>query len=255
MLHAEVEGSGPRTVLVHGFTQTRRSWGRIGIALARHFEVVRVDAPGHGGSSQVVTDLAGGARLLGTVGGRASYLGYSMGARLCLQLALDEPSLVRSLVLVSGTAGIADAEGRRRRRSADDRLATELEQIGLEEFLRRWLAGPLFDSLEPAEADLDARRENTAEGLAASLRRAGTGAQEPLWSRLHGLAMPVLVVAGGKDVVFCDRAKAMVSAIGSNAELALIPDAGHAVHLERPEAFLAVVEPFLTRSDATASDQ
>jgi 2-succinyl-6-hydroxy-2,4-cyclohexadiene-1-carboxylate synthase len=255
VLHAEVEGSGPRTVLVHGFTQTRRSWGRIGIALARHFEVVRVDAPGHGGSSQVVTDLAGAARLLGTVGRRASYLGYSMGARLCLQLALDESSLVRSLVLVSGTAGIADAEGRRRRRSADDRLATELEQMGLEEFLRRWLAGPLFASLEPAEADLDARRENTVEGLAASLRLAGTGAQEPLWSRLHGLAMPVLVVAGGKDVVFCDRAKAMVSVIGSNAELALIPDAGHAVHLERPEAFLAVVEPFLIRSDAAASDQ
>lgn len=255
MLHAEVEGSGPRTVLVHGFTQTRRSWGRIGVALARRFEVVRVDAPGHGGSSQVVTDLAGGARLLGIVGGEASYLGYSMGARLCLQLALDEPSLVRSLVLVSGTAGIAEAGDRRRRRLADDRLATELEQIGLEEFLQRWLAGPLFASLGAAAADLDARRENTVQGLAASLRLAGTGAQEPLWSRLHDLAMPVLVVAGAKDAAFCDRARAMVRAIGSNAELALIPDAGHAVHLERPEAFLAAVEPFLERSDAAASGQ
>jgi 2-succinyl-6-hydroxy-2,4-cyclohexadiene-1-carboxylate synthase len=252
VLHAEVEGSGPRTVLVHGFTQTLRSWGRVGSALDRRFEVVRVDAPGHGGSSQVVTDLAEGARLLGTVGGRASYLGYSMGARLCLQLALDASSLVRSLVLVSGTAGIADAEGRQRRRAADDRLATDLEQIGLEEFLHQWLAGPLFASLGPVEANLDARRDNTVEGLAASLRLAGTGAQEPLWSRLHGLAMPVLVVAGANDAVFCDRAKAMVDAVGSNAELALVPDAGHAVHLERPDAFLAVVEPFLDRSDTTA---
>ncbi len=255
MLHSEVEGSGPRTVLVHGFTQTRRSWGRVSAALARRFEVVRVDAPGHGRSSQDVTDLAGGARLLGTVGGRASYLGYSMGARLCLQLALDASSLVRSLVLVSGTAGITDAGGRRRRRSADDRMATELEQIGLEEFLHRWLAGPLFASLDPAEAHLDARRENTVEGLAASLRLAGTGAQEPLWSRLQGLAMPVLVVAGAKDAAFCDRARALVSAIGANAELALIPDAGHAVHLERPDAFLAVVEPFLSRSETAASGQ
>jgi 2-succinyl-6-hydroxy-2,4-cyclohexadiene-1-carboxylate synthase len=255
VLSAEVEGSGPRTVLVHGFTQTRRSWGRVSVALARRFEVVRVDAPGHGGSSQVVTDSAGGARLLGAVGGQASYLGYSMGARLCLQLALDASALVRSLVLVSGTAGIADAEGRRRRRSADDQLATELEQIGLEEFLHRWLAGPLFSSLEPADADLDARRENTVKGLAASLRLAGTGAQEALWSRLHGLVMPVLVVAGANDAVFCDRAKAMVSAIGSNAELALVPDAGHAAHLERPEAFLAVVEPFLSRSNTPAPYQ
>jgi 2-succinyl-6-hydroxy-2,4-cyclohexadiene-1-carboxylate synthase len=255
VLHAEVEGSGPRTVLVHGFTQTRRSWGRVSRALARRFEVVRVDAPGHGGSSQVATDVAGGARLLGTVGGRASYLGYSMGARLCLQLALDASSLVRSLVLVSGTAGIVDGESRRRRRSADDRLAGELEQIGLEAFLHQWLAGPLFASLGPAEAHLDARRENTVAGLATSLRLAGTGAQEPLWPRLHALGMPVLAVAGAKDAVFCDRAEAMVSAIGSNAELALVPDAGHAVHLERPEAFLAVVEPFLSRSNTAASGQ
>jgi 2-succinyl-6-hydroxy-2,4-cyclohexadiene-1-carboxylate synthase len=255
VLYAEVEGSGPRTVLVHGFTQTRQSWGRISVALARRFAVVRVDAPGHGSSSEVATDVPTGARLLGTVGGRATYLGYSMGARLCLQLALDAPTLVRSLVLVSGTAGIADAEDRRRRRSADDRLAVELEHIGLEEFLHRWLAGPLFASLGPAEAQLDARRENTVNGLAASLRLAGTGAQEPLWSRLHGLAMPVLVVAGAKDAVFCDLAEAMATTIGSNAELALVPDAGHAVHLERPEAFLAVVEPFLGRSDTTALRQ
>jgi 2-succinyl-6-hydroxy-2,4-cyclohexadiene-1-carboxylate synthase len=255
VLYAEVEGTGPRTVLVHGFTQTRQSWGRIGVGLARRFEVVRVDAPGHGGSSEVATDVPTGARLLGTVAGPASYLGYSMGARLCLQLALDAPTLVRSLVLVSGTAGVADPEDRRRRRSADDRLAVELEHIGLEEFLHRWLAGPLFASLGRAEAQLDVRRENTVHGLAASLRLAGTGAQEPLWSRLHGLAMPVLVVAGAEDAVFCDLAEAMVTAIGSNAELALVPDAGHAVHLERPQAFLAVVEPFLGRSGPTALRQ
>jgi 2-succinyl-6-hydroxy-2,4-cyclohexadiene-1-carboxylate synthase len=249
VLYAEVEGSGPRTVLVHGFTQTRRSWGSVGVGLARRFEVVRVDAPGHGRSSDVVADLAEGARLLGAAGGEAMYLGYSMGARLCLQLALEIPALVRSLILVSSTAGIADVENRRRRRSADDRRATELEQIGLEEFLQRWLAGPLFASLGPAEANLDARRENTVAGLAASLRLAGTGAQDPLWSRLRGLAMPVLVVAGARDPAFCDLASAMVSAIGPNAELELVPDAGHAVHLERPEAFLAVVEPFLSRPE------
>jgi 2-succinyl-6-hydroxy-2,4-cyclohexadiene-1-carboxylate synthase len=254
VLHAEVEGSGPRTVLVHGFTQTRRSWGAVGAALARRFEVVRVDAPGHGRSSDVGADLAAGARMVGTVGGQASYLGYSMGARLCLQLAVDAPTLVRSLVLVSGTAGIADDEDRRRRRSADDRLATELEQIGLEEFLQRWLTGPLFASLDPAQAGLEARRENTVAGLAASLRLAGTGAQEPLWSRLDALAMRVLIVAGAKDAAFCALASAMVSAIGPNAELALVPDAGHAVHLERPEAFLAVVEPFLGRPEATSPD-
>lgn len=251
MLHAEVQGAGPRTVLVHGFSQTRRSWGRAATDLARRFEVVRVDAPGHGGSSRIAADVAEGARLIGEVGGEASYVGYSMGARLCLRLALDCPTLVRSLVLVSGTAGIEDADERRRRRAADDRLAAELEQVGLDEFLRRWLASPLFASLGPAEANLDARRENTVAGLAASLRAAGTGAQEPLWDRLRQLTMPVLVVAGERDPAFRDRAAAMADAIGGNAELALVPNAGHALHLERPDDFVAAVAPFLDRYGPT----
>jgi 2-succinyl-6-hydroxy-2,4-cyclohexadiene-1-carboxylate synthase len=250
VLHAEVEGTGPRTVLVHGFTQTRRSWGRAGAALARRFEIVRLDAPGHGGSSDVAADLREGARLIGEVGGPASYVGYSMGARLCLRLALDAPKIVQSLVLVSGTAGIEDPRERQRRRSADDRLAEELERIGVEEFLRRWLAGPLFKSLAPTEADIEARRENTVAGLASSLRLAGTGTQEPVWNQLEELAMPVLVVAGERDRLFCERAAAMAGAIGSNAEVAIVPEAGHALHLERPEEFVALVEPFLSRSAA-----
>jgi 2-succinyl-6-hydroxy-2,4-cyclohexadiene-1-carboxylate synthase len=249
VLHAEVEGAGRRVVLVHGFTQTRRSWDSAGVVLARRFEVVRVDAPGHGGSSETTADVAEGARLIGQVGGRASYVGYSMGARLCLRLALDAPTLVRSLVLVSGTPGITDDDERRRRRLDDDRLAAELERVGLDEFLHRWLSRPLFASLEPAAANLDARRENTVAGLAASLRLAGTGAQEPLWARLKDLDMPVLVVAGARDPVFSDRAAAMVGAIGPNAELAIVPDAGHALHLERPAAFVGLVEAFLSRSD------
>ncbi len=247
MLHSEVDGAGPRVVLVHGFTQTRRSWGRVGAELARDLEVMRVDAPGHGRSSSVMADLVEGARLLGQVGGVASYVGYSMGARLCLHLALAAPRLVRSLVLVSGTAGIEDPDERRRRRSADEDLAAELESAGLEGFLHRWLALPLFAGLDGAGAGLDARRENTVEGLAASLRLAGTGSQEPLWSRLGELRMPVLAVAGGRDAKFVRLARAMVGAIGPGAELAIIPDAGHAAHLERPDAFLAVVRPFLAR--------
>ncbi|HWC39605.1 MAG TPA: alpha/beta fold hydrolase [Acidimicrobiales bacterium] len=236
-------------MLVHGFTQTRRSWGPAAVDLARRFELVRVDAPGHGGSSEIPADVAEGARLIGEVGGRASYIGYSMGARLCLRLALDAPDVVRSLVLVSGTPGIEDDDERRRRRLEDDRLAAELERVGLDEFLHRWLSGPLFASLGPAEANLDARRENTVAGLATSLRLAGTGAQEPLWARLAELAMPVLVVAGARDHVFSDRAAAVVGAIGTNAELAVVPDAGHALHLERPAAFVALVDAFLSRSD------
>ena len=247
MLYAEVVGRGPRLVLVHGFTQTGRSWGSIAADLERDHEVVRVDAAGHGYSASSPADMVAGARLLGETGGAATYIGYSMGARLCLHLALEEPQRVHALVLLSGTAGIEDTAARAARRRDDEALALELEQVGVAEFVRRWLARPLFVGLDEGAAGLGARLENTVPGLAASLRLAGTGAQEPLWSRLSELAMPVLAVAGERDERFVATAHAMAAAIGPSADVAVVPGAGHAAHSEAPEAFLTLVRGFLAR--------
>jgi 2-succinyl-6-hydroxy-2,4-cyclohexadiene-1-carboxylate synthase len=245
VLHALVDGGGPRLVLVHGFTQTGRSWGPVAVDLARDHEVVRVDAPGHGRSAPAL-DMVEGARLLGQVGGPAAYLGYSMGARLCLHLALARPQQVAALVLVGGTAGIEDRAARLERRRRDEALAVEVEQVGVEEFVRRWLSQPLFDGLDEDGAGVAARLENTVAGLAGSLRLAGTGAQEPLWGRLGELDMPVLTVAGERDAAFVARAQEMAAAIGPNAEVALVPGAGHAAHSENPAAFLTIVRRFLS---------
>ncbi len=243
MLYAEVEGQGPRLVLVHGFTQTSHSWGEVAASLAIEHEVVRVDAPGHGRSGPA-RPMPAAAEQVAEAGGTAVYLGYSMGARLCLHLALAEPQLVSALVLVGGTAGIADPDERQRRQVADQALADHLERVGLEAFLYQWLANPMFAGLDPTAAGLPARLENTTQGLAASLRLAGTGAQESLWERLPELAMPVLVVAGECDAKV-PVSRAMADAIGDNAVLAIISRAGHAAHLEDPTGFVGAVRPFL----------
>jgi 2-succinyl-6-hydroxy-2,4-cyclohexadiene-1-carboxylate synthase len=104
------------------------------------------------------------------------------------------------------------------------------------------LAQPLFAGL-PAEAR--GGRTTDATGMASSLRLAGTGTQEPLWDRLGGLSMPVLVVAGERDAKFRALGQRLVGTIGANAELMLVPDAGHAAHLEQPGAFVALVRPWL----------
>jgi 2-succinyl-6-hydroxy-2,4-cyclohexadiene-1-carboxylate synthase len=238
-LHAEVTGSGPRVVLVHGFTQTGRSWAPITERLAAEFEVVAVDAPGHGGSTRVHAGLDASADLLAEAGGAASYVGYSMGGRLCLHLALSRPELVDRLVLVSTTAGIEDERERAERRHADDALATTIEQHGVDAFLDRWVAQPLFASL--ADPGLDDRRRNDATGLASSLRNAGTGTQEPLWDRLPSLAMPVLVVAGALDTKFVALAARMAGLI-PDATVAVVEGAGHTVHLERTDEFVELLE-------------
>jgi 2-succinyl-6-hydroxy-2,4-cyclohexadiene-1-carboxylate synthase len=238
-------GAGRRIVLVHGFTQTGRSWRRLAAHLATDHEVVAVDAPGHGASARVAVDLPDGAALLGTTGGSASYIGYSMGGRLCLHLAVARPDLVEQLVLVSATAGIDDPAERAARRAADERLAASLEREGLDAFLRAWVAQPLFAGL--ADPDLDDRRRNSVAGLAASLRLAGTGTQEPLWDRLPALTMPVLLVAGRRDPKFVAAAERMASLL-PDATLITVEDAGHTVHLERPDDFAGVLDDWLARS-------
>jgi 2-succinyl-6-hydroxy-2,4-cyclohexadiene-1-carboxylate synthase len=249
-LHRVVDGgSGQnqgRVVLVHGFTQTLAAWGAVGERLAGRWEVVRVDLPGHGGSGGVRVGFGEAAGLVREAGGAGVYCGYSLGGRLCLRLALDRPDLVRGLVLVGASPGIADPGARAERRAADEALAGQVEREGVEAFLDRWLAGPLFAALPAEAAGRADRLANTPQGLAFALRRLGTGAQEPLWDRLGGLRPPTLLVAGDRDAKFAALAGRMATAIGPTARVAIVPGAGHAVHLERPAEMAALVEAFLT---------
>jgi 2-succinyl-6-hydroxy-2,4-cyclohexadiene-1-carboxylate synthase len=237
-------------VLVHGFTQTSASWDRVARLLEHDFEVVVADLPGHGRSP--IPDAGSGLEeagaALASVGGRAAYVGYSLGGRCCLHLALEAPRLVERLVLVGAHPGIEDASARRLRRESDDELAARLERDGdeaLPAFVESWLAGPLFAHLSAEQADRSSRLSSSAAGLAASLRTAGTGTQAPLWDRLGELDMPVLVVAGALDDRFAPLAERTAEAIGANARLELLEGAGHAAPFERPEAFVALLRDFL----------
>jgi 2-succinyl-6-hydroxy-2,4-cyclohexadiene-1-carboxylate synthase len=241
------EGLG-RVVLVHGFTQILAAWAPVAERLARRWEVVRVDLPGHGGSGEVRAGFAEAAALVGAAGGTGVYVGYSLGGRLCLRLALDRPDLVRGLVLVGASPGIADPAARAERRTADEALAGQVEREGVAAFLDRWLAGPLFATLPETAAGRADRLANRPEGLAFALRRLGTGVQEPLWGRLPGLVPPVLLVAGALDAKFTGIARDMAAVIGPRARVELVPGTGHAVHLERPAALAALVEDFVDQA-------
>ena len=240
-------------MLAHGLTQSGRMWGGLADELSVDYQLTLVDLPGHGGSSAVRADLVDGAALLGDAGGPASYLGYSMGARFCLHLALARPELVHLLVLVSGTAGIDGGTQRAERRRADDALAERLEPLSggpakdsVAGFIDRWVANPMFGDVPAAANHLDERKRNTPAGLASSLRLAGTGTQAPLWDRLGQLAMPVLVVTGARDAKFTAIGRRMVECIGSNARHVEIGDADHAPHLQQPHRVATLVHEFLS---------
>ena len=165
-----------------------------------------------------------------------------MGGRVALHAALTLGDRVERLVLIGASPGLAGAAERAARAAEDAALADRIEAIGLEAFVREWAAQPLFDGMprgiaEQVEAD---RLRNTAPGLAAALRGLGTGVMPPLWERLGELAMPVELVVGERDVKFREIASLMGKAL-PDARVRVVPGAGHAVHLEAPDAIVEIL--------------
>jgi 2-succinyl-6-hydroxy-2,4-cyclohexadiene-1-carboxylate synthase len=229
-----------RLVLVHGFTQTGRSWAPVRSRFeGAGFEVMCPDLPGHGAAADVRADVATTAGSLATLG-PATWVGYSMGGRVALHLAIDQPDAVDALVLVSTTAGLPDADERAERRRSDEELAQAIERDGVAPFVERWLSAPMWASLPRAQAGIAERLTNTAAGLAASLRLAGTGAQASLWDRLDAVTMPTLIVTGDLDRKFTDIGDRM-AAVMPNTTRVRMADAGHAVPWERPDEFADAV--------------
>ena len=236
---------GETLVLLHGFAGTGRAWDPVVAELdAQRYTALAPDLRGHGSQAgtRPVTPEAITADVLGAAPPRFALCGYSMGGRIALHVALAAPERVSRLVLVATTAGIEDADERAARRAADAQLADAIEALGLEAFADRWLAQPLFardDAAAQRLARADIARNGPA-GLAAALRGAGTGAMSPLWDRLGELTMPALVLAGERDAKFTALAERLSAAI-PDAELALIPGAGHALPRTAPAALARAI--------------
>ncbi len=256
-LHVELRGAGPPLLLLHGFTGDGGAWGEIAADLARDHRVLAPDLLGHGRSDapddparyaleRCVDDLC---RLLDRLGiERVDVLGYSMGGRVGLGLAARRPERVGSAVLLGASAGIADPRLRAERVRSDEDWAELLLRRGLEAFVERWMAQPLFAGQARLGADALARARSrrlggSARGLAASLRGLGSGAQPALHDELRRLAVPVLFLAGSEDAKFCALADELAT-LAPRGRATRVPDAGHAAHLENPRAFLALARDF-----------
>ena len=225
-------------VLLHGFTQTGRSWAPVAAALGQErYKCFAPDLPGHGDAAhrRPATFAAVTAYLTALKPARFALCGYSMGGRLALHAALALPHRIDRLTLIGASPGVADEAERAARRRADEELARSIELGGLESFVDEWGGLPLFASQPPAVAAAARadRLRNTPDGLAAALRGMGTGVMEPLWDGLGELRMPVTLIAGEHDEKFRRLAEQMAARI-PHASVVVIGGAGHAPQLERP---------------------
>lgn len=225
-----------RLVAVPGFTQSASAWRGVAAA-APDLDIVALDVP----EAPTFSDTAA---TIAEIGGEAIYVGYSMGGRLCLEVAVQRPDLVEGLVLVSATPGIADDAERAARLVADRALADHVREIGVEAFLAEWLAQPMFASLPTDAAQIAERAAaHSVESLVHQLVDLGQGAQEPRWDALPDLDVPVMVLTGDADAKYDAIGEAMFAAIPDCLRLTM--PGGHALPLEAPAAVAAALTTFV----------
>lgn len=261
MLAYRDRGQGQAVTLLHGFTQSGESWDELGELLAPRWRWITVDLPGHGRTGDAGATMPEAALAVVSLWdrlriSRSHLVGYSLGGRLALWLAAHHPDRLLSLTTIGAHAGLT-GDVRRRRQEQDAALASRIEAEGVERFVDEWSALPLFAGLArrgPAYLEHVRRWRlgNTAAGLAASLGGMGAGATEPFWTRLPAISVPTLLVAGAEDPRYIDAARDLAGRI-HQSRVVVVPDAGHTVHLEQPEAFARLLRAHLDAASASVT--
>lgn len=241
-------------VLVHGFAQTPASWKPTIEALPRGFKVAAPELPGHGATALKIGDPSPKlARRVVTaaidrVGGPAVLWGYSQGARVALDVALERPNAVLALVLESGLAGIDDPVARADRRSRDDALSRRIERASIDQFVSLWERTPALG--DPSEKIVQAQRPDRLRhdpvALAAALRGLGQAAYEPMWERLGEIKVPVLLITGELDETYVRHAERLLQLL-PQGEHRSVAETGHSVHIAAPEISAGLVADFIAR--------
>jgi pimeloyl-ACP methyl ester carboxylesterase len=261
-----VGGDGEPLVLVHGFAGAATNWVEIAPVLARRYRVLVPDLPGHGLSSALSSTpgLAAFADRVAAIAAQermlpAHVVGHSLGAVVALRIAGRTPAAVRSLVLVA-PAGISSST-----RWAEltltafgvlrpgKRIGRWVDAIARTPGLRRPVLGPW------AVSDGTALSSEATRGLLAgpplhtdTLSAGRALAQDDPRRDLDRVRCPCLVVGGARDVqVPVGNVFEYARRLG--AQVRLVPDAGHLVIAERPDAVLDAIESFAGTRQATAA--
>jgi N-formylmaleamate deformylase len=240
-------GEKPSLVLLHGLTLNGGCWSPFAREVEDGFDIVMPDARGHGDSSKPATgytyeDLA--ADVVGLIQGLALaspiLLGHSMGGLTAAVVAAHHPTLLRGLVLVDPT--FLSLETQR------DVYAggTAVEPH------RRLLA----QSLPAVLSDLKARHPHRSPELVQLIAQARLQTRLEAFDVLRppnpdfrqlmsAIAVPTLLMIGGPGGVVSGEVAAELQGLNGHVQVAQIVEAGHALHLDQPQRFTAIVKAFL----------
>ncbi|WP_397539730.1 2-succinyl-6-hydroxy-2,4-cyclohexadiene-1-carboxylate synthase [Rummeliibacillus pycnus] len=245
-------------VFLHGFTGSTKTWDPVIQSFQGAYRIITVDLIGHG-----ITDAPYSAQrysmeeqvelLREFFEARRipsfTLIGYSMGGRVAIAFAMKYANMVEQLILESSSPGLLTTEERADRRKSDYLLADHIEKDGIEAFINHWENIPLFDSQKglPDTTKQAIRKERLDQreiGLANSLRGMGTGQQPSYWEELQSFTKPVLIITGQLDEKFEQKAYAMKKRFQC-CENVIVPNVGHAIHVENPQTFATIIEEHL----------
>ena len=223
--------------------------------LQEDFCCLLIDLPGHG-KTEVSCDLdyqmphvaiAIIALLKQLAIDRCFLVGYSMGGRLALYLAIFFPQHFYKVVLESASPGLESKQDRDNRVKRDLNTANRLKTQDLNLFLHQWYANPLFSAFvkHPNYHQAIARRlRNNPHNLAKSLKYMGLGSQPSVWKRLRSIQLPILLIVGKLDPKFVAIGQ-KTNYLSPQFQLEIVKNTDHNVHFERPLDFVLLLSMFL----------
>jgi 2-succinyl-6-hydroxy-2,4-cyclohexadiene-1-carboxylate synthase len=250
------EGKSP-VIFLHGFMGSKNDWLPVANLLSREYECILFDLPGHGENltdspipqmENVIYALDEQRRVLNIE--RWDVVGYSLGGRIALRYELQFSSHVKSLTMISSSPGIDNEVDRANRRKQDQLWAELMNVLPLEEFIAAWYEQPIFRSLSAKPELLSRirqfRQDINVTAMSEVLTTWGQGTIPSVWPRLPSLPMPCLYIAGKLDEVYC-RISVRVKNLLPAAQIAIVENAGHAVHLEQSEDVAVLIRNFIHR--------
>ncbi|CAN8236071.1 unnamed protein product [Cochlearia groenlandica] len=271
---------GNVVLFLHGFLGTGEEWIPIMKGISVSARCISVDIPGHGSSrvqshaSETQKSPTFSMEMIAETlykviekltPGKVTIVGYSMGARIALYMALRFSNKVEGAVVVSGSPGLKDPSARKVRSATDDSKARMMVDNGLEIFIENWYNGGMWQSLRrhPHFRQIVSSRllHDDVLSVAKLLSDLSSGRQPSLWGELEDCDTNISIVFGEKDVKFKQIATSMYREMsksnkGENRiiETVEIPEAGHAVHLESPLRVILALRKFLTRVHKSSTE-